>query len=65
MLRGRSSPRELVDTGTAVSVILEWTQKWVFLALILEIGWRSLETYTNEQMSVLDEMAVEVQYEQH
>ena len=53
-----------VDTGAAVSIISERTQKKAFPKASLQKTTVKLRTYTEEPMSVLGEMQVDVTYQQ-
>ena len=58
---GKSLPME-VDTGAAVSIISEETWKNIFPNSTLCSSDLSLTTYSNENLSVIGEMPMEVLY---
>ena len=60
-LNGRSVPME-VDTGAAVSLIAETTQRRLFPEGVLEKSKVRLNTYTAEPLPVVGVMRVEVRY---
>ena len=53
-----------VDTGATLSIIMEWTQKMFFLGTTLKKANVALKTYTNERMTVMEKLLVQVMHKQ-
>ena len=62
-INGKQLPM-VVDTGVALSIISEQTWKKNFPGITLKKADVVLKTYTNERMTVMGELLVQVTYEQ-